>query len=129
MKKERDFGIASGKKTIGLSWRGSGASKGGAPCSRALAVSYTHLVHTAAHGLEIGEHTAQPSGVDIEHAAALSLFPDRVLGPVSYTHLDVYKRQGEERIPTGRKKVGAMLGDYVEVGCNSVLNPCNTILF
>lgn len=24
---------------------------------------------------------------------------------------------------TGRKKVGAVLGDYVEVGCNSVLNP------
>ncbi len=30
---------------------------------------------------------------------------------------------GEERIPTGRTKVGAMLGDFVEVGCNSVLNP------
>ena len=29
----------------------------------------------------------------------------------------------EEEIPTGRKKVGAMLGDRVEVGCNSVLNP------
>ena len=28
---------------------------------------------------------------------------------VSYTHLDVYKRQ--------------ILGNYVEVGCNSVLNP------
>ena len=26
-------------------------------------------------------------------------------------------------IPTGMKKVGAMLGDFVEVGCNSVLNP------
>lgn len=26
-------------------------------------------------------------------------------------------------IETGRKKVGAMLGDNVEVGCNSVLNP------
>lgn len=25
--------------------------------------------------------------------------------------------------PTNLKKVGAMLGDYVEVGCNSVLNP------
>ena len=25
--------------------------------------------------------------------------------------------------PTGRKKFGAVLGDYVEVGCNSVLNP------
>lgn len=30
---------------------------------------------------------------------------------------------GEERIETGLKKFGAMLGDYVEVGCNSVLNP------
>lgn len=30
-------------------------------------------------------------------------------------------------IPTNRKKVGAMLGDNVEVGCNSVLNP-GTIL-
>lgn len=26
-------------------------------------------------------------------------------------------------IPTGIKKVGAMVGDYVEVGCNCVLNP------
>lgn len=32
------------------------------------------------------------------------------------------KGQGEE-IETGLKKVGAMLGDGVEVGCNSVLNP------
>lgn len=30
---------------------------------------------------------------------------------------------GEERIETGLKKMGAMLGDHVEVGCNSVLNP------
>lgn len=28
-----------------------------------------------------------------------------------------------ERIETGLKKFGAMLGDFVEVGCNSVLNP------
>ncbi len=28
-----------------------------------------------------------------------------------------------ERIETGIKKFGAMLGDHVEVGCNSVLNP------
>lgn len=26
-------------------------------------------------------------------------------------------------VETGRKKLGAILGDYVEVGCNSVLNP------
>ena len=29
----------------------------------------------------------------------------------------------EDEIPTGRKKVGAMLGDFAEIGCNSVLNP------
>lgn len=32
-------------------------------------------------------------------------------------------KSGDEVIETGIKKVGAMLGDYVEVGCNSVLNP------
>ena len=32
-------------------------------------------------------------------------------------------RNGEEKIETGLKKFGAMVGDYVEVGCNSVLNP------
>ena len=32
-------------------------------------------------------------------------------------------KDGENRIETGRKKVGAILGDYVEIGCNSVLNP------
>ena len=30
---------------------------------------------------------------------------------------------GESRIPTGLLKVGAFLGDHVEIGCNSVLNP------
>ncbi len=30
---------------------------------------------------------------------------------------------GDTEIETGIKKVGAMLGDHVEVGCNSVLNP------
>ncbi len=33
----------------------------------------------------------------------------------------------EPPIETGIKKVGAMLGDYVEVGCNSVLNPGTVI--
>lgn len=32
-------------------------------------------------------------------------------------------RCGDEKIDTGLKKFGAMLGDGVEVGCNSVLNP------
>ena len=32
-------------------------------------------------------------------------------------------RVGFRRLETGLKKFGAMLGDHVEVGCNSVLNP------
>ena len=36
--------------------------------------------------------------------------------------LVVVHNEGQD-IPTGRKKVGALLGDRVEVGCNSVLNP------
>ncbi len=36
-------------------------------------------------------------------------------------------KQGEERMETGRKKVGAMLADDVEVGCGSVLNPGTVI--
>ena len=32
-----------------------------------------------------------------------------------------------ENIETGMKKVGAMIGDYVEVGCGSVLNPGTVI--
>ncbi len=38
----------------------------------------------------------------------------------------VIKNEGDN-IETGRKKVGAMLGDRVEVGCNSVLNPGTVI--
>ena len=35
----------------------------------------------------------------------------------------VVVKAGEETLETGLKKFGAMLGDQVEVGCNSVLNP------
>ena len=34
---------------------------------------------------------------------------------------------GNEKIETGLKKFGAILGDYVEVGCGSVLNPGTVI--
>ena len=41
------------------------------------------------------------------------------------THVVV--TDGTGQVDTGRKKVGAMLGDGVEVGCNSVLNPGSVI--
>ncbi len=36
---------------------------------------------------------------------------------------NVVIKSNEESIETGIKKIGAMLGDNVEIGCNSVLNP------
>ena len=39
----------------------------------------------------------------------------------------VVLRCGDERMETGMKKVGAMLGDYAEIGCGSVLNPGTVI--
>ena len=39
----------------------------------------------------------------------------------------VVVKNGEEKMETGLKKFGAMLGDCVEVGCNSVLNPGTVI--
>ena len=39
----------------------------------------------------------------------------------------VVVHNGTENIETGMKKFGAMIGDYVEVGCNSVLNPGTVI--
>ena len=39
----------------------------------------------------------------------------------------VVVHDGTERIETGIKKFGAMLGDYVEVGCNAVCNPGTVI--
>ena len=42
---------------------------------------------------------------------------------VKSDHSLVVIKNGEERFETGRKKVGAVLGDHVEIGCNSVLNP------
>ena len=39
----------------------------------------------------------------------------------------VVVKNGDEKLETGLKKFGAMLGDRVEVGCNSVLNPGTVI--
>jgi NDP-sugar pyrophosphorylase family protein len=38
-------------------------------------------------------------------------------------HSPINLRLGEASMPTGLKKFGALLGDFVEIGCNSVLNP------
>ena len=39
----------------------------------------------------------------------------------------VIVKNGEKNIETGLKKFGAMIGDNVEVGCGSILNPGSVI--
>lgn len=39
----------------------------------------------------------------------------------------VFVSYGEDRFDTGKKKFGAILGDHVEIGCGSVLNPGTVI--
>ena len=55
-------------------------------------------------------------GVQVPH---YNYVGDSILGHKSH--------MGDEAIATGLKKFGAMLGDFVEVGCNSVLNPGTVI--
>ena len=46
---------------------------------------------------------------------------------IKYDKKLVVVKAGDEKIETGLKKFGAMLGDEVEVGCGSVLNPGTVI--
>ena len=41
--------------------------------------------------------------------------------------VDIIIHNGTESIETGLRKIGAMLGDHVEVGCNAVCNPGTVI--
>ena len=51
---------------------------------------------------------------------------DSILGYYSHTGAGAV-HNGDEHIETGIKKFGAMIGDYVEVGCNTVMNPGTVI--
>ena len=46
-----------------------------------------------------------------------------VTSNVKSDNSDVVIKSGDESIATGRRKVGAFVGDHAEVGCNSVLCP------
>lgn len=50
-----------------------------------------------------------------------------ILSNVRLDRKEVVVLDGTQRIGTGLKKFSAVLGDYAEVGCNSVLNPGSLI--
>lgn len=46
-----------------------------------------------------------------------------IISNVKSDKLNVTVSCGKEKIQTGLRKFGAIVGDYVEIGCNAVLNP------
>ena len=40
---------------------------------------------------------------------------------------NVVVKSDDEQMETGRRKFGAMLGDWCEIGCNAVLNPGSVV--
>ncbi len=46
-----------------------------------------------------------------------------ILSNVRLDGAEVQVSDGDARVPTGRRKFGAIIGDQAEIGCNSVLSP------
>lgn len=94
-------------------------------------------------GSYIGPRSIIGHGTEIKHsvliqeaqAAHFSYIGDSILGKgahlgagvicanVRLDKKEVCYREGSQKISTKRKKFGAVLGDFVKIGCNSVINP------
>lgn len=118
----------------------------GAPCIIGAGTEVRHGAFIRGSAL-VGDHCVVGNSVELKNVILFdnvqtphyNYVGDSILGYKSHmgagsitsnvksdkTHVVV--TDGAERIDTERKKVGAMLGDFVEVGCNSVLNPGSII--
>ena len=114
----------------------------GAPCIIGPETEVRHCAFIRGSAI-VGKNCVVGNSVEVKNAVLFdnvqtphyNYVGDSVLG--SKTHMGagsvtsnvksdktlVVVKNGEERMETGRKKFGAILGDGVEVGCNSVLNP------
>ncbi len=118
----------------------------GAPCIIGAHTQVRHGAFIRGSAL-IGENCVVGNSTEIKNAILFdgvqaphyNYIGDSILGYKAHTGAGVITsnvksdktsvviKDGEERMETGMKKVGAMLGDFVEVGCNSVLNPGTVI--
>lgn len=118
----------------------------GAPCIIGPETEVRHCAFIRGFAL-VGEHCVVGNSVELKNVILFdnvqtphyNYVGDSILGYKSHMGAGsitsnvksdktlVVIKNGEEKIETGRKKMGAILGDFVEVGCNSVLNP-GTIL-
>ena len=118
----------------------------GAPCIIGAGTEIRHCAFVRGSAL-VGENCVIGNSVELKNVILFdnvqvphfNYVGDSILGYKSHMgagavtsnvksdHTLVTVKDGDERIETGLKKFGAMLGDFVEVGCNSVLNPGTVI--
>jgi NDP-sugar pyrophosphorylase family protein len=118
----------------------------GAPCIIGAGTEIRHCAFIRGSAL-VGENCVVGNSVELKNVILFdnvqvphfNYVGDSILGYKSHMgagavtsnvksdHSLVVVKNADEQIPTGLKKFGAMLGDFVEVGCNSVLNPGTVI--
>ena len=118
----------------------------GAPCIIGAGTEIRHCAFIRGSAL-VGENCVVGNSVELKNVILFdnvqvphfNYVGDSILGYKSHMgagavtsnvksdHTLVTVKNGDEKIETGLKKFGAMLGDFVEVGCNSVLNPGTVI--
>lgn len=118
----------------------------GAPCILGAGTEVRHCAYVRGSAL-VGENCVVGNSVELKNVILFdnvqvphyNYVGDSILGYKSHMGAGavtsnvksdktlVVVKNGDEKIETGLKKFGAMLGDYVEVGCNSVLNPGTVI--
>ena len=114
----------------------------GAPCIIGAGTEVRHGAFIRGNAL-VGDHCVVGNSVELKNVILFdnvqtphyNYVGDSILGykahmgagsitsNVKSDKTPVVVRDGTQQAETGRKKVGAMLGDHVEIGCNSVLNP------
>ncbi len=114
----------------------------GAPCIIGAGTEVRHCAFIRESAL-VGDHCVVGNSVELKNVILFdhvevphfNYVGDSILGYRSHMgagsvtsniksdQTPVVIRSGDTQIPTDLIKVGAMLGDFVEVGCNSVLNP------
>ena len=114
----------------------------GAPCIIGAGTEVRHCAFIRGSAL-IGENCVVGNSVELKNAILFdnvqvphyNYVGDSILGYKSHMgagsvtsnvksdRSPVTVKDGDARMETGLKKLGAMLGDFAEVGCNSVLNP------
>ena len=118
----------------------------GAPCIIGAGTEVRHCAFIRGSAL-VGENCVVGNSVELKHVLLFdnvqvphyNYVGDSILGYKSHMGAGavtsnvksdktlVVVKSADEQMETGLKKFGAMLGDFVEVGCNSVLNPGTVI--